>query len=161
MRRHRKHFMYALLALALLSFAGFYINRNLVMNLTPSLPRGIYKYTDQIPAKGAYVVFDLPDDSPAHRLAEKRGYVKLGRKLQKRIAAMPGESYTLPQACERDSRGRLIRRYEPVRGVVPPGMVIVLGQTPKSFDSRYFGPVPLELLRVVLPVFLIDKEITR
>ncbi len=161
MRRYRKYVAYALLALVLLSFAGFYIHRNLVVNLTSSLPRGIYKYADHVPAKGVYVVFDLPEDSPAHRLAEKRGYVKLGRKLQKRIAAMPGESYTLPHACERDSRGRPIRRYEPVQGVVPPGMAMVLGQTPKSFDSRYFGPVPLELLRVVLPVFLIDKEMTR
>ena len=34
-------------------------------------------------------------------------------------------------------------------GIVPPGMALVLADHPGSFDSRYFGFVPLERLQRV------------
>ena len=45
-----------------------------------------------------------------------------------------------------------------VPGVVPPGMALVLADHPGSFDSRYFGFVPLESLQRVKPVFLFNPK---
>lgn len=150
---------YSFMALVCLASFSILCRQFVVVNITSSLPRGIYAYErGKTPAKGAYVVFDLPKNIPAHRLAETRGYLTSGRKLQKRVAAMPGDSYTLPHSCERDSQGRQLPHYEPMQGKVPRGMAVVLGLTSRSFDSRYFGPVPLKILKVVRPVFLIDKE---
>ena len=39
-------------------------------------------------------------------------------------------------------------------GIVPPGMALLLAEHPGSFDSRYFGLIPLASLRKTEPVFL-------
>lgn len=43
-------------------------------------------------------------------------------------------------------------------GVVPPGMALVLADHEGSFDSRYFGLVPLESLQRVEPVFVFNPK---
>jgi conjugal transfer pilin signal peptidase TrbI len=37
-------------------------------------------------------------------------------------------------------------------GTVPPGHVLVLGTTPSSYDSRYWGPLPLSAVRGIVHV---------
>ena len=98
-------------------------------------------------------------------LALERGYLEPGscrsglRPLLKRLAALPGDSvdpYSLP-ICAVDSHGRpMSPALAP--GVVPPGMALVLADHPGSFDSRYFGFVPLESLQRVKPVFLFNPK---
>ncbi len=131
-----------------------------VLNLTASLPRGLYAFSSRPVEKDAFVVFDLPESNPVHELAAKRGYTPPGHKLHKRVAALPGEAYTLPPVSPRDAQGRPMRAFQPVRGVVPQGMAVVLGNSTNSFDSRYYGPVPLDALRVVVPL-LIEKETSK
>jgi type IV secretory pathway protease TraF len=41
-----------------------------------------------------------------------------------------------------------------LESVVPPGMALLLAEHSGSFDSRYFGPVPLASLRKTEPVYL-------
>ena len=43
-------------------------------------------------------------------------------------------------------------------GVVPPGMALVLADHPGSFDSRYFGFVPLDSLQRIKPVFVFNPK---
>ena len=43
-------------------------------------------------------------------------------------------------------------------GVIPSGMALVLADHEGSFDSRYFGLVPLENLRRVEPVFMFNPN---
>ena len=42
-------------------------------------------------------------------------------------------------------------------GVIPDGMALVLAGHPGSFDSRFFGPVPLVGMTRVEPVFTFNQ----
>ena len=123
-------------------------------NPTPSLPKGIYRLAPGFPEKNDLVSVCLQGEFA--ELALERGYLEPGscpsglRPLLKRLAALPGESVdpsTFPIRSV-DSQGRSI---SPVLmpGVVPPGMALVLADHPGSFDSRYFGFVPLDRLQRV------------
>ena len=46
-------------------------------------------------------------------------------------------------------------------GVIPTGMALVLADHEGSFDSRYFGLVPLESLQRVEPVFVFNPNHTK
>lgn len=52
--------------------------------------------------------------------------------LIKRVAALPGD--TVPVDCDDVRAGE----------IVPPGMIIVLGDGERSADSRHWGPVPMD-----------------
>lgn len=149
--------LWLVLALALVFGAG------LRFNPTPSLPKGIYRIVPGAPEKNDFVSFCL--DGEFAELALERGYLEPGscpsglRPLLKRLAALPGDSvdpYSLP-ICAVDSQGRSMSPAL-VSGVVPPGMALVLADHPGSFDSRYFGFVPMESLRRVKPVFLFNPK---
>lgn len=84
------------------------------------------------------------------------------RPLLKRLAALPGD-FVNPYAspiCVVDSH---VRSLSPtlVPAVVPSGMALVLAEHPGSFDSRYFGFVPLDSLQRVKPVFVFNLNHTR
>ena len=128
-------------------------------NPTPSLPKGMYRLAPGAPEKNDLVSFCLEGEFA--ELALERGYLEPGscpsglRPLLKRLAALPGDSVE-PSAFpirSVDSHGRSI---SPVLmpGVVPPGMALVLADHPGSFDSRYFGFVPLDSLQRVEAVWL-------
>ena len=132
-------------------------------NPTPSLPKGIYRLAPGAPEKNDLVSFCLEGEFA--ELALERGYLEPGscpsglRPLLKRLAALPGESVD-PSAFpirSVDSQGRSI---SPVLmpGVVPPGMALVLADHPGSFDSRYFGFVPLDSLQRVEPIFVFHPK---
>jgi len=81
-------------ALALLYSIGFRLN------LTPSLPRGIYRATEGRPERGGLVAFCL--ESPVWTsLARERGYLGSGscpsglRPLLKYLAGLPGDAVTV------------------------------------------------------------------
>ena len=128
------------------------------INLTPSFPIGFYVLLYTSPAKGELAAFCLEGDFAD--LARERGYLQAGscpsglRPLLKRVAGLPGDA--IPgDLCIRsvDSLGRALPSVLP-EGVIPPGMALVLADHPGSFDSRYFGLVPLDALQKVKPVFV-------
>jgi conjugative transfer signal peptidase TraF len=132
---------------------------SLWINLSPSLPLGVYRPTGAPVTRGAIVVVCLP--LAIGRFARERGYLGYGpcpgnvERLGKRVAAVAGDTvetgaegvringFLIPASrrLERDSRGRLL----PVaarRTVVRPGELFLLAtDNRRSFDSRYFGPV--------------------
>lgn len=144
-------------------------------NPTPSVPRGLYRETDHPPGRGDLVFFCL--DARTARLARARGYVRAARDcpadtapLLKPIAALPGDLVKVSPAGV-EVNGRLIPNTAPRTrdsagrplatapgGPVPRGTVWILSQhSPASFDSRYFGPVPVErILSTAEPVALLD-----
>lgn len=131
------------------------------INPTPSLPKGIYRIVSDIPQKNDLVSFCLQGEFA--ELALERGYLEAGscenglRPLLKRLAGMPDdyiEAETLA-ICSVDSQERHIPSILQ-SGVIPFGMALVLADHPGSFDSRYFGLVPLENLQRVEPVFLFN-----
>jgi len=161
LRRLARRTLFAVLWLALALALVF--GAGLRFNPTPSLPKGVYRIVSGAPEKNDFVSFCLEGEFA--ELALERGYLEPGscrsglRPLLKRLAALPGDSvdpYSLP-ICAVDSHGRpMSPALAP--GVVPPGMALVLADHPGSFDSRYFGFVPLESLQRVKPVFLFNPK---
>jgi conjugative transfer signal peptidase TraF len=144
------------LALALCWCAG------LRVNLTPSLPQGVYALCPGAPGKGDFVSFCLEGEFAD--LARERGYLGAGscpsglRPLLKRVAGLPGDAIPGDLAVRpADSLGRPMPSALP-EGIIPPGMAFVAGEHPGSFDSRYFGLVPLDALQRVEPVFVFHNQ---
>jgi conjugative transfer signal peptidase TraF len=133
------------------------------LNLTPSLPIGMYRLCPGAPGKGDVVSFCLEGEFAD--LARERGYLQAGscpsglRPLLKTLAGLPGESVN-PDALhirEADSLGRSMPSILEA-GIIPPGMGLLLTEHPGGFDSRYFGLAPLEKLQKVEPVFLFNHQ---
>ena len=142
------------------------------LNVTPSLARGIYRLSDEPPKRGEVVAFCLSGASA--ELARERDYILGGscpsglRPLMKQLAGVPFdlvsiEEYGILCGPQNDlklwpvhtrTRDRKGRNLSPARigGTVPEGMALVLTLPPGSFDSRYFGFVPLASLQKMEPV---------
>ena len=134
---------------------------------THSLPWGIYRRTHEPIARGRLVHFCLPE--PLARYALEREYISTGfcpgavQELVKSVAALAGDEVEITAAgvlvngaliphtpvYDTDSRGRTHQLWRPAgRFVVPDGHVFVLSPFhPRSWDSRYFGPLPLSDIR--------------
>lgn len=124
----------------------------LLLNLTASLPPGLYLLLPVHPlTHGTLVVF--PPPATVAPLLVARGYLAPHTPLLKPVAALPGDAvcvqdegvfiqglFVAPVASV-DGAGRRLPRW---RGCVTlaDGEVFVLSTwSPRSVDSRYFGPV--------------------
>src|SRR5216684_1922633 len=163
----------ALLLVAAYSLAG------LRLNLTGSLPVGLYRAAPGPLVRGARVLVCLPPRVAA--FARARGYVPRGGlcpggvlPIGKPVFALPGDTVTVTAsglrvngvpvpnslALATDHRGRPLPRLAPGSQVVRPGTVwVVSGYARASFDSRYFGPVALAAVRSYLrPIWTAGPE---
>jgi len=134
----------------------------LCLNETPSAPIGLYRRTSRAPARGELVVFPIPVEVRA--LVAERSYLPpLGRFLLKSLVALPGDylcfrngfelnGKVLSPVLRTDAHGRSLTP-SPFCGIVPEGFGGVAAPAPisRSFDSRYFGVVPLASMTVVTP----------
>ena len=159
----------ALSAIGLLAIAGLAGAR---FNLTASLPKGLYWVIDRPIARDAYVMF-CPPSSGAFVASQKRGYVGTGycpngyAPLLKKVSGVGGDNVSvgkdaiaingrvLPLSARSavDGAGRpLPQPFD--RYVLNDAQLWVMSDTnPKSFDSRYFGPIEKQwVTAVVRPV---------
>lgn len=142
------------------------------LNFTPSLPVGLYQIIDGPVQRGQLATFCL-EDVYYINLARERAYLAAGscssglRPLLKVVSGVAGDSIELQDGVivvngqvldgtavvGTDSKGRPTPPSSLTPGIIPPGKVLVLSQHHSgSFDSRYFGLVSLESLRLVKPV---------
>ncbi len=132
------------------------------VNLTPSEPLGIWRIRSlDRPAAVGDLVFICPPLTPAIREARQRGYLRFGlcpggyAPLIKTIVATPGQrihidrfvtidSLALPHSAlsAKDGHGRAMMKAF-ADGEVGTGEVFLYAAFVGSFDSRYFGPVPI------------------
>ncbi|MEW5684825.1 MAG: S26 family signal peptidase [Pseudomonadota bacterium] len=149
MSRFVLHLVLGLAGLASLAAVGRAEPPRLLVNETSSLPRGIYLRASDPPAPGRIVALPAPAASQAY--LARLGATPRAR-LLKRVAATGGTAVcvsdrrlTWPQGAVRillrDRQGRPLPRWRGCRRLAP-GELLLLGDTPASFDSRYFGPVP-------------------
>ncbi len=133
-------------------------------NVTESLPGLIYIITSD---SSSPVIEFCPEGAFA-QLSVERGYRRRGMcpdgasPMLKPIVAQAGDTVevstngitvngtllhnTSPRT--RDSRGRSLTPWRFGRYIVPPGFVWVASQyNPLSFDSRYYGPIPVSHIR--------------
>jgi conjugative transfer signal peptidase TraF len=147
--------------------------RTLRINLTGSIPVGVYRVMGAPPARGAIVLACLPPGIA--ELARRRAYVPRGRcpagtaPVGKMVLAVAADTVSVTPAgvrlngrvvpntrpLARDGRGRPLPVVPAVPHVLRPGeMWLVATHSPRSFDSRYFGAIEMaSVLAVVRPVW--------
>jgi conjugative transfer signal peptidase TraF len=121
----------------------------LVWNVSASSPRGLYWVVPHSEVhSGDGVIAWLP--AGTSELAANRGYLPLGVPLVKRVAGIPGDRIcALRDRLTINGRGAAARKTFDARGRslpnwtgcvrLGPGRFFLLGESPWSFDGRYFG----------------------
>jgi conjugative transfer signal peptidase TraF len=144
------------------------------LNLTASMPVGIYVAAKGVPTRGSTVLVCLPP-SVAH-LARERGYVPRGGScshstipIGKPVFALPGDTVIVAegglllngkltpntQPLPSDRHGRPLTRLVARQYIVQPNELWVVSAYSRfSFDSRYFGAVSLTNVRARVRLIL-------
>lgn len=140
-------------AIAMLCFTGNASSARLVWNTTASAPAGLYSIE-----QGIWRVGDRVAVRPSASLAEdldRRGILPLGKLLIKRVAAGRGDTVcrdgervtvngSLAAIAKSSSRkGDALPTWEGCRRLGA-SEVLLLGDTPDSYDGRYFGVTSAE-----------------
>lgn len=138
------------------------------LNTTASLPQGLYmRIPNWFLRDGDYVAY-VPTKETAE-VAVSRGWLQINGLLLKKIGATPGEGYDInPSTMQFSVQGRYLGQVSaedregnamPVhygKHVVPSGEFLPVGTSPRSFDGRYTGTVPMHHIRAkVIPVVTI------
>jgi conjugative transfer signal peptidase TraF len=150
-------------AIALMGVASVNARDWLLYSRTPSVPPGWYARSSGEIVRGALVTVRAQDVAPDYAAA--RSFTDAGDRFIKRIAANDGDSVcaegdairindrTVANRAVHDSQGRALPHWSGCRTLVA-DEVFLLGDTPDSFDSRYFGPVSADDIEGVWrPVF--------
>ena len=157
------------------------VNFGLVFNYTHSAPYGLYiEIADPttVPHNPPPYVFFCPDvrwpslrDQPNYR-SPMRTCPDGFSPLIKPVLAWPGDtvettaeglkvngmliSHTVP--LDHDSKGHLIHPFPYATYRVQPGQLWAVSSfSPRSFDSRYFGPIPLHSVHLWVRPLLVEK----
>jgi conjugative transfer signal peptidase TraF len=126
----------------------------LVYNASASAPLGFYRLiaADHL-ARGDLVLAHLPES--AARLAADRRYLPMSVPVVKRIAAVADDlvcadsgivvinEHVAADTLLTDREGRPLPAWKGCRSLVPGEVFLLMEGVPASFDSRYFGPVPV------------------
>ena len=141
----------------------------LVYNGSRSVPVGWYVVSPMAAYEQGDLV--LADPPPAFaRVVERRGYLPPDVPLIKRVAALEGDlvcasngtlkvrvqsgETTIVRPLSIDQSGWVMPRWEGCRTLGPDEVLLLLSDTDRSLDGRYFGPVPLTSIRgEVRPLF--------
>jgi conjugative transfer signal peptidase TraF len=129
----------------------------LVVNRTHSLPVGLYYWTDVPIKKGSIVLFKPDRSTPLQQLGIERGYEARELPLLKRVVALVGDVVSvsssgvsingelLPNSVPLfdDEAGRPLQMAPLDHSKLGPDQAFLMGITTTSWDSRYFGAVPL------------------
>ena len=129
----------------------------LIYNATASAPLGWYAVLPATQIRvGDVVLARLP--AGAEQFADRRGYLPATVPILKRVGAVAGQwvcvqNYVrridreLPvRLLERDGLGRPLTPWPGCRALNPEELFLLSHDSPASFDSRYFGPIPRRLV---------------
>ncbi|RRH92166.1 S26 family signal peptidase [Mesorhizobium tamadayense] len=124
----------------------------LVWNASASAPVGLYRFAVGAPARGELVLVSPPKS--VADLAAERSYLPANVSLVKRLAALPGEHVCafndaiiiggeiVARRLTTDGQGRPLPRWNGCRTLDGNEIFLLGNDNIRSFDSRYFGPVP-------------------
>lgn len=147
-------------SLLIVLFAAGWIG-GLRINTTPSEPLGFWRIVPLTRSvRSGETIFACPPDNAAMREARQRGYLRRGlcpggfAPLIKTVIAVAGQRVDVTdrvaidgvpipgsRIMQNDAQGRSLRRDR--SGIVRPGEVYLHSDFTGSWDSRYFGPVPV------------------
>ena len=146
----------ALVVIAVIASSILFGNR-LIVNRTHSLPVGLYYWSDVPIKKGSIVLFKPDQSTPLEQLGIERGYEARQLPLLKRVVALEGDvvsvsssgvsinGQVLPNSAPlfHDETGRPLAMTQLDHFRLGTDQAFLMGVTPTSWDSRYFGPVSL------------------
>lgn len=151
--RARKTIAVATIGLSLIGFAAFVKPSPwLVWNASASAPVGLYRIGSETPARGDLVLVRAPKS--AADLAAERGYLPRNMALVKHLAALPGEHVCafneaiiiggeiVARRLATDAQSRPLPWWNACRRLADNEIFLLGSDANRSFDSRYFGPVP-------------------
>lgn len=149
-----KHLKIGLLTL-LISYCLLNI---LVINITTSVPVGLYMITFNNLQINDYVKYKPTGELLAYSLQKK--YLLNGMSFIKKIAALEGDTYYIRDNylyINQLNKGRVYNsdfmKIETNKVYhVSNGNALLLTEHPRSFDSRYYGEVPIESLVKIIPI---------
>ena len=137
----------------------------LIWNASQSVPKGLYKITNDRPTKGDLVLAGLPEW--AAFLANQRGYLPTNTPVLKHLSAVEGDivcrisnrvyvnHMLIAKVLESDQAARRMPRWQGCKRLQR-GEVFLLAGHPYSFDGRYFGITKLSLIiGIAQPLWLI------
>lgn len=152
----------------------------LLWNFSDSMPAGIYRIVNEPIKRGSIVVFCLNDE--AAKISKARGYVDSYFlptgcanhliSLIKPVVAVAGDSvsqnyqgikvngnFVLNSAfLIKDSKGRLMPKPS-LPEIVPKNQLLLISSYSRfSWDSRYYGFIPVKDIRAVVRPFLIFHQ---
>lgn len=142
-----------------------------IWNLTPSIPRGLYRLDPKAPISVTTLVAAWPPEPLATALA-LNGYVPLGVPLLKRVLAMPGQIVcrfgvtisvdSIPvegKARIRDSRERPLPSWQGCYDIAADEIFLMNWQSDDSLDGRYFGVLPRSsIICAAIPVWTDEAD---
>lgn len=156
----------------------FFVQLGFRINPTNSMPPGLYKLRPpKEPLKHGQIVFICPTDSPIIRLGYDRGYYWRSGNCEhhyfpfvKSIAALPGDHVKVTKETVLVN-GKVLKNSTPMKTdnignpmpkafwgehIVQPGEVwLVSSYNPRSFDSRYWGPLPIKNIQgIATPIWV-------
>ena len=141
----------AALVLAGLAFllVGLWLPQRISVSTSPSLQHRVFflspvPVTERIKA-GDYLVFRHQDVSQREKGLNKENdrFIKMvgcspGDKLTTFAGSFSCEGVFLGTALTKDGKGNILPQFS-FNGAVPPNKYFMIGQHPRSYDSRYFG----------------------
>lgn len=155
LRHHRFVLVAAGCAVAALALASTMRRQDLLLfNHSPSIPVGFYVRVDGPVEPGTFATVRALDVAPDE--ARRRAYDGVGDRFIKRVAVVSGQS-----VCGDGERlsvdGQIAAsvyqggdRFAPHGWVgcrtLGAGEVLLLGDSPDSFDGRYWGPISTRLI---------------
>lgn len=165
-----RRMLYAVVLVTLLGWGAHVLGFRI--NITTSMPLGLYLLSDDRTMRGDCVTFCLPPGAyPREIAASCLGQSNLCpsalKPLLKHLVGLPGDvvlvtskglyvnEHLQPNSkiLTTDHAGKPIPSFLS-SGTIPPGKALVLSEyNPHSFDSRYYGLVRLDSLHKVIPIF--------
>ena len=151
----------AILLLSIFTLAIVLITMGFRVNITDSIPLGLYRITEIKELKNNFVIF-CPDDRPVFQQARNRGYIDSGfckgcyGYLMKKVVAIKGDEISvtdegvfvnhqrLPfsKPISTDGLNRPLPQWRMSNYQLKEDELLVMtNQSEWSFDSRYYGPV--------------------
>lgn len=170
---NKKKLAAVMLALAVLTaFFNTKIDKYLYFNTSSSIPKGVYYRTSDSPENisvGDIVVFE-----PSKKIldyAHQREYMPQDViYMMKYVGSTDGDTVSsgdnftvgdrsYGKIMKNDSKGRKLVPYSEKDYTVKDDEFIAYGTHPRSFDSRFYGPIPKEnIICRVKPLLLFGSE---
>lgn len=169
----------AVFLISLISVALLFMAMGFRVNLTDSIPIGLYRITGLTNLKNSFVIF-CPDDRPAFKQGLERHYIDHGLcpggygYLMKKMVATEGDTVSvtakgvfvnqtlIPFSKPKlnDGMNRTLPQWRTVNYRLKEDEVMTMtSQSEWSFDGRYYGPVHTGQIKgVITPIWVTAGE---